>query len=74
MEPHYYEREALVGQNSSWGCRRGSNGRGCRWLFGHRKFGIIAPLNFAIISSGRTDGERGRARYSDFIDGSYPES
>ena len=25
---------------------------------GHRKFGIIAPLNFAIISSGRTDGER----------------
>ena len=55
MEPHYYEREALVEQNSSWGC---SNGRGCRWLFGHRKFGIIAPLNFAIISSGRTDGGR----------------
>ena len=26
---------------------------------GHRKFGIIAPLNFAIISSGRTDGGRG---------------
>ena len=25
---------------------------------GHRKFGIIAPLNFAIISSGRTDGGR----------------
>ena len=25
---------------------------------GHRKFGIIAPLNFAIISSGQTDGER----------------
>lgn len=36
---------------------------------GHRKFGIIAPLNFAIISSGRTDGGRegGKAGYSEII-------
>ena len=53
VEPHYYERrwtEFLLR----------AVGRAVMDMDvdGHRKFGIIAPLNFAIISSGQTDGER----------------